>query len=111
MNTRLTLAAALIAVALALAACGSPPGPSANANSGPSKPPPLPSKPVSLTVLDVSGDLTSTKVLIQNFAKENPKVVSSVKFLIAKLSLFPLSGLPCARAAPAMSEASGEAAT
>jgi putative spermidine/putrescine transport system substrate-binding protein len=83
MNTRFTLAAALAAAALALAACGSPPGPSANVQSTPTKPPPLPSKPVSLTVLDVSGDLISSKQLIQNFVKANPKIVSGVKFLTA----------------------------
>lgn len=83
MKIRITSAAALLAAALALVACGSPPGPSANVKSGPSKPPPLSSKPVTLTVLDVSGDLISTKALIQNFAKSNPKIVSGVKYLTA----------------------------
>ena len=34
-------------------------------------------------MLDVSGDLISTKELIQNFQKANPKLVSDVKFLTA----------------------------
>jgi putative spermidine/putrescine transport system substrate-binding protein len=73
----------LVAAALGLAACGSPPASQVGSSSGPAKPPPLPSKPVSLTVLDVSGDLTSTQQLIENFKKANPKLVTSVKFLTA----------------------------
>jgi putative spermidine/putrescine transport system substrate-binding protein len=78
-----TIPAAALA-ALILAGCGSPPGPpAASKDAGPAKPPALPSKPVTLTVLDVSGDLISTKELIQNFQKANPKLVKDVKFLTA----------------------------
>jgi putative spermidine/putrescine transport system substrate-binding protein len=78
------LAAVLGAAALALAACGSPPGAdNGSTGSGPAKPPALPSKPVTLTVLDVSGDLVSTQALIKNFQKANPKLVKKVKFVTA----------------------------
>jgi putative spermidine/putrescine transport system substrate-binding protein len=75
----------LLALALAvLVGCGSPPGAQNDDQaSAPDKPPALPKKPVTLTVLDVSGDLISSKELIQNFAKANPKLVKDVKFLTA----------------------------
>jgi putative spermidine/putrescine transport system substrate-binding protein len=83
MTIRKSLAATLLAAAMALAGCGSPPGPSASKDSGPAKPPALPSKPVTLTVLDVSGDLISTKELIENFKQQHPEIVSDVKYLTA----------------------------
>ena len=80
---RFVAAIGALALALAVAACGSPPGAQDDQASAPDKPPSLPSKPVTLTVLDVSGDLISTKELIQNFEKANPKLVDEVKFLTA----------------------------
>jgi putative spermidine/putrescine transport system substrate-binding protein len=43
-------------------------------------PPPLPSTPVALNVIDVAGQLQLTQAAIQSFVHANPKLVSKVNF-------------------------------
>ncbi|HKN96131.1 MAG TPA: extracellular solute-binding protein [Pseudonocardiaceae bacterium] len=69
-------ALAVVAVGLA-AACGAP---TANVGSAPSSVPKPPAKPITLTVLDVSGDLLTSKPVIQRFVAANPRLVSRVQF-------------------------------
>jgi putative spermidine/putrescine transport system substrate-binding protein len=61
-----------IAGAAALAAAG----PNARAAT----PPPLPSAPVELNVVDVAGQLQLTQGAINAFVKDNPKLISKVNF-------------------------------
>ncbi|SCF00397.1 putative spermidine/putrescine transport system substrate-binding protein [Micromonospora haikouensis] len=42
--------------------------------------PDLPTRPVALRILDVSGVLALTKPIIENFAREHPQLVSSVRY-------------------------------
>ena len=80
MKTRsvgLSLSVAVIATMLA-AACSAP-GASKVA-SAPSSAPKLPTKPITLHILDVSGDLTTSKPLIVNYVKAHPKLISKVEY-------------------------------
>ncbi|MFF0824571.1 MULTISPECIES: extracellular solute-binding protein [Micromonospora] len=72
---------AALATALALAAvtgCAAPDR--APIAAPPTTVPALPSEPVELRILDVSGVLALTKPIIENFAKEHPQFVSSVRY-------------------------------
>lgn len=80
-----SLVAAAMAVALGVAACGEPE--SKNEDSTASKglaelsaAPALPSKPVTLNVIDGGGDLQLSQPAIDEFAKLNPKLVSKVTY-------------------------------
>src|SRR5664280_3532852 len=71
-------ASAVIGVA-ALDACGAPSAPSAGPTADVSSAVPLkPSKPVTLNILDVAGDLQLTQGMIDDFKANNPDIVSSV---------------------------------
>ncbi|HEY6434682.1 MAG TPA: extracellular solute-binding protein, partial [Acetobacteraceae bacterium] len=52
----------------------------ASARVGAATPPPLPSSPVTLNVIDVAGQLQLTQGAIQNFVRDNPKLISKVNF-------------------------------
>lgn len=76
------LGASAAAGVVALDACGAPSspggsggGPSADASS---PVPDKPSKPVTLNILDVAGDLQLTQGMIDDFKTNNPDIVSSV---------------------------------
>ncbi|GLH99366.1 extracellular solute-binding protein [Phytohabitans aurantiacus] len=77
--SRLALVAAALTAALVSAAACAPPEPTAPASAPPGAPE-LPTSPVELRILDVSGVLVLTKPLIENFAKANPKLVSKVTY-------------------------------
>jgi putative spermidine/putrescine transport system substrate-binding protein len=67
------------AAALAATACGAPD----SGDSGGNKEGGVPDKPanaVTLNILDVAGNLQLTKPMIENFAKENPQIVSKANF-------------------------------
>lgn len=61
-----------------LAGCSAPTQRTASGPTGSSLP--TPSAPITLHILDVSGDLSGNKPLIQNFVKANPKLVKSVQY-------------------------------
>jgi putative spermidine/putrescine transport system substrate-binding protein len=63
---------------MVIAGCSAPTQHAPSAPSG--KALPQPSSPVKLHILDVSGDLSTSKPMIQNFVKANPKLVSSVEY-------------------------------
>ena len=64
---------------LALDACGAPTAPNAGPTADVSSAVPLkPSKPVTLNILDVAGDLQLTQGMIDDFKTNNPDIVSSV---------------------------------
>jgi putative spermidine/putrescine transport system substrate-binding protein len=65
--------------AVALDACGAPAAPNAGPSADVSSAVPLkPSKPVTLNILDVAGDLQLTQGMIDDFKANNPDIVSSV---------------------------------
>lgn len=74
---RLGLAASL-AGSLLVAACSAPSA--SKVASAPSGVPNLPTKPITLHILDVAGDLTTSKPLIADFVKANPKLISKVEY-------------------------------
>jgi putative spermidine/putrescine transport system substrate-binding protein len=76
-------AAALAVVALAVSACGAPESATAE-SSNDGAVPDKPSNPVTLNVFDVAGNLQLTQAMIENFAKENPKIISKVNFQTGK---------------------------
>jgi putative spermidine/putrescine transport system substrate-binding protein len=71
------VAVATVAV-LAMAGCSAPKQRTAAAPTGSSLT--KPSSPVELHILDVSGDFTAQKSMIQAFVKANPKLVSKVDY-------------------------------
>lgn len=73
---RVILPAVVVVAGLAVA-CGAP---TANVGSAPSSVPNLPTKPITLTILDVSGDLLTSKPSIQAFVANNPSLVGKVDF-------------------------------
>jgi putative spermidine/putrescine transport system substrate-binding protein len=83
---RSSLVAAVGAVmAVALAACGSPDTKTqsstpTNALAELSSPPALPAKPITLNVIDGGGDLQLSQPAIDEFVKDNPKLVSKVTY-------------------------------
>lgn len=75
-----TLAAAGAAAPL-LAACSSPSGPDDSSNGpAPTSLGTTPSKPVTLNILDVAGNLALTKPMIEAFTSAHPEVVSRVTY-------------------------------
>lgn len=78
-TTRRQFGAATAFAALTLAACGSPTksdgGTSSNATA-----PDKPSKPVTLNILDVAGNLQLTQPMIDDFVSKNPKIISKVTY-------------------------------
>ena len=82
--SRGTLAAAVAAaMAVGVAACGEPETKEEGTSEGLaqlSSPPKLPSKPVTLNVIDGGGDLQLSQPAIDEFVKDNPKLVSKVTY-------------------------------
>lgn len=74
---RLIIAAAVGATVAVAAACGAP---TANVTAAPSSVPKLPTSPITLNILDVSGDLLTSKPAIQAFVAANPNLVSKVNY-------------------------------
>jgi len=71
--------------AVALEACGAPTAPNAGPTAQGSSAVPLkPSKPVTLNILDVAGNLQLTQGMIDDFKANNPDIVSSVTTSAAK---------------------------
>ncbi|GAA2089696.1 extracellular solute-binding protein [Pseudolysinimonas kribbensis] len=74
-------AAILAAAALLVTALAGCSAPSHRTAAGPTSTSlPKPSSPITLHILDVSGDLNTSKPIIQAFAKANPKLVDSIQF-------------------------------
>jgi putative spermidine/putrescine transport system substrate-binding protein len=71
--------------AVALDACGAPSAPNAGPSADAGSAVPLkPSKPVTLNILDVAGNLQLTQGMIDDFKAKNPDIVSSVTTSAAK---------------------------
>lgn len=73
----LTMALAGTVTGTLLAGCSAP---SANVAAAPTTVPALPTKPVTLTVLDVSGDLSLTKQMFQSYAQQHANLVSKIQY-------------------------------
>src|SRR5918997_2162160 len=71
-------AAGFAATALVATACGAPDDGNSGTTEG--SVPEKPANAVTLNVLDVAGNLQLTQPMIENFAKENPGIVSKVNF-------------------------------
>src|SRR5918997_6565705 len=71
-------AAGFAVCALVVTACGAPDEGDSGSTEG--TVPDKPANPVSLNILDVAGNLQLTQPMIENFAKENPGIVSKVNF-------------------------------
>jgi ABC-type uncharacterized transport system YnjBCD substrate-binding protein len=67
------------AVALVPSACGAPSSGNTTTAAA-SDVPSTPSKPVTLNILDIAGNLQLTKGMIENFVKANPTIVSGVTY-------------------------------
>ena len=79
------IAAVAATMAVAFAACGEPETKeqSSGADDGPaelSEPPQLPARPITLNVIDGGGDLQLSQPAIDEFVKDNPKLVSKVTY-------------------------------
>jgi putative spermidine/putrescine transport system substrate-binding protein len=79
------VAAVAAAMAVGLAACGSAPDTktqtsASNSGSDLSAPPALPSSPIVLNVIDGGGDLQLSQPAIDQFVRNNPKLVSKVTY-------------------------------
>lgn len=79
------IAAVAAAIAVALAACGEPDtktqsSEASNAPADLSSPPKLPAKPITLNVIDGGGDLQLSQPAIDEFVKDNPKLVDKVTY-------------------------------
>jgi len=61
-----------------LAACGAPSSPASSASSAPASLAQTPSKPVTLNILDVAGNLQLTKPAIEAFKGKYPQIVADV---------------------------------
>ena len=78
-STGIALAGLLLAVAAA--GCGAPDsGGSGAKDAAPDKIPAKPSKPVTLDIIDVAGNLQLTQGMIDDFVKKHPDVVSKVTY-------------------------------
>nr|BFE58157.1 extracellular solute-binding protein [Dactylosporangium thailandense] len=76
----LTRRALALTAVLALAACGAPDKPAGSTAESGGPVPDTPSAPVSLNILDVAGNLQLTQGMIDEFTKQNPKVISKVTY-------------------------------
>jgi putative spermidine/putrescine transport system substrate-binding protein len=74
-----TLAGAGVAAPV-LAACSAPSNPDSKPSAGPTSLAATPSKPVTLNILDVAGNLALTKPMIEAFKSKHPEVVSHVTY-------------------------------
>ncbi|SES47083.1 putative spermidine/putrescine transport system substrate-binding protein [Pedococcus cremeus] len=79
LNPRTTVVASSALLAGLLAGCGAPSSPAAQAG-GSGEVPQKPSKPVTLNVLDVAGNLQLTQGMIDDFVKQHPDVISRVTY-------------------------------
>jgi putative spermidine/putrescine transport system substrate-binding protein len=79
-NQRTTLLASSAVLAGFLAACGAPSSPAQNGGGSTGEAPSKPSKPVTLNVLDVAGNLQLTQGMIDDFVKQHPDVISRVTY-------------------------------
>jgi putative spermidine/putrescine transport system substrate-binding protein len=83
-SRRSLLAVAAAAMAGGLAACGSPDtktqSPASNSASDLSGPPALPTSPITLNVIDGGGDLQLSQPAIDQFVRNNPKLVTKVTY-------------------------------
>jgi putative spermidine/putrescine transport system substrate-binding protein len=79
LNPRTTVVASSALLAGLLAGCGAPSSPAA-AGGGSGEVPQKPSKPVTLNVLDVAGNLQLTQGMIDDFVKQHPDVISRVTY-------------------------------
>jgi putative spermidine/putrescine transport system substrate-binding protein len=61
-----------------LAACGAPSSPASSASLAPASLAQAPSKPVTLNILDVAGNLQLTKPAIEAFKSAHPEIVSAI---------------------------------
>jgi putative spermidine/putrescine transport system substrate-binding protein len=77
---RTALTAGGVAGLLLLAACGAPPTPGGTPAAPDAAVPDKPSSPVTLNILDIAGDLQLTQGMIDDFAKNNPTIVSKVTY-------------------------------
>ena len=86
MISRRSLAAAVAAaMAVGLAACGSPDTKTESTGTGNSAsdlsaPPALPKRPITLNVIDGGGDLQLSQPAIDEFVRNNPKLVAKVTY-------------------------------
>ena len=83
--SRLSVGAGVVAVAVLLAGCGAPGTSntgSTNSSNNPAKAlvPVKPAKPIPVTVLDGAGNLVGSKPLFEQFAKDNPDLISAIHF-------------------------------
>lgn len=85
-TSRIVLVTGALAATLAMVAACAPPASQTNADNGggeevaPADVPDTPSEPVSIHVVDVAGNLKMTQPMIEQFAEENPDVISDVSF-------------------------------
>jgi putative spermidine/putrescine transport system substrate-binding protein len=84
-SRRSLIAAIAAAVAVGFAACGSPetktePSTASEALADLSSAPALPTKPITLNVIDGGGDLQLSQPAIDEFVKDNPKLVEKVTY-------------------------------
>src|SRR5215212_1667786 len=84
-SPRALIAAMTAVAAVALAACGEPDTKTEGRNAGNaaadlSEPPALPSKPITLNVIDGGGDLQLSQPAIDTFVKDNPRLVGKVTY-------------------------------
>jgi putative spermidine/putrescine transport system substrate-binding protein len=71
--------ASVAAVAVLTTACGAPSADNTT-QAAASDVPTTPSKPVTLNILDIAGNLQLTKGMIENFVKANPDIVAGVNY-------------------------------
>ena len=79
LNPRTTVLASSTLLVGLVAACGAPSSPAAQGGN-PGEVPQKPSKPVTLNVLDVAGNLQLTQGMIDDFVKQHPDVISRVTY-------------------------------
>ncbi|GGL17645.1 ABC transporter substrate-binding protein [Sphaerisporangium melleum] len=79
MKIRSFAGGALLLVGTLLASACSAPAPHALPEA-PAQPPALPASPVTLNILDVSGDLAHMKPVIENYKAAHPKLVSGITY-------------------------------
>jgi putative spermidine/putrescine transport system substrate-binding protein len=78
-SLRACLVTAKMACVAVVAGCAPSP-PSSSGPAAPTTAPSLPTKPVTLHILDVAGDLTTSKPVIENYVKAHPALISKVEY-------------------------------